>query len=283
MGTIFPSPVCPPRLPWFCLAGQLRWCSTGSSDADRPQSRVGAWWSGLSHKEEKLFLPRQGHSGLLSLSPRQTGGTQPHPAAISARQRPITSRQRANSKHTWIKPDGSAWSPVAKVGVVIIPDMLKLWKVPCRRIHEQEGLNELHISWVQWCCPLGSFTAVKKHYCNYLNCLSSVSLSEPFARTICHLQIHLGSIRIVIIWITLSLSLCVSLVIDSQTDHISARLSIQSSGFYDILHFEGRTFGIVDRFRPVVQLNIVRVAVMFHGSAAVWLNLIQIKRCLLHP
>lgn len=60
-----------------------------------------------------------------------------------------------------------------------------------------------------------------------------------------------------------------SLVIDSQTDHISARLSIQSSGFYNILHFEGRTFGIVDRFRPVVQLNIVRGAVMFHGSAAV--------------
>lgn len=102
-------------------------CGAGSSDADRAQSRVGAWWSGLSHKEEKLLLPRQGHSGLLSLSPRQTGGgRRPHPAAISARQRPITSRQRANSKHTWIKLDGSAWSPVAKVGVVIISDMLKL-------------------------------------------------------------------------------------------------------------------------------------------------------------
>lgn len=58
--------------------------------------------------------------------PGRQGGTQPHPAAISARQRPITSRQRATSKHTWIKPDGSAWSPVAKVGVVIISDMLKL-------------------------------------------------------------------------------------------------------------------------------------------------------------
>ena len=74
----------------------------------------------------KLLPPRQGHAGLLSLSSEQTGGKHSYPAAISARQRPITTRQRANSKRTWMKPDGSEWSYVAKVSVVIISDKLKL-------------------------------------------------------------------------------------------------------------------------------------------------------------
>lgn len=60
------------------------------------------------------------------------------------------------------------------------------------------------------------------------------------------------------IWTSLSLSLDVSLLIDSQTHDISARLPSQSSGFQDILHFEGRTFGVADRFKPLVRELLVK-------------------------
>lgn len=74
----------------------------------------------------KLLPPRQGHAGLLSLSSEQTGEKHSYPVAISARQRPITTRQRASCKRTWMKPDGSEWSYIAKVTDVIISHKLKL-------------------------------------------------------------------------------------------------------------------------------------------------------------
>lgn len=67
-----------------------------------------------------LLPSRQGHTGLSSLSFQTDKGLQHScPLAISARQRPITTRQRPNSKLTWMKPDGSEWSCAAKVSVII--------------------------------------------------------------------------------------------------------------------------------------------------------------------
>lgn len=114
-----------PSNPWLCLAGLL-WCfSTGSPDADRHQSLVGAWWSGLSQKEESCSHPDKVTLASCHYPLNRQREKHSYPAAISARQRPITTRQRANSKRTWMKPDGSEWSYIAKVSV-IISNKLKL-------------------------------------------------------------------------------------------------------------------------------------------------------------
>lgn len=108
-----------PINPWLCLAGLL-WClSTGYPDADRHQSLLGAWWSGLSQKEEGCSHPDKVTLASCHYPLNRQREKHSYPAAISARQRPITTRQRANSKRTWMEPDGSEWSYIAKVSVVI--------------------------------------------------------------------------------------------------------------------------------------------------------------------
>lgn len=49
--------------------------------------------------ERTLLLTRQGHVGLFSLSVEQTEIKHSCPVTISARQRPITTRQRVNTAH----------------------------------------------------------------------------------------------------------------------------------------------------------------------------------------
>lgn len=100
MGKTYSSYSTLPATLRLCLAGPLWRFSTGSSDADRHQSLVGAWWSGLSQKEESCSHPDKVMLASCYYPLNRQGKKHSYPATISARQRPITTRQRANSKRT---------------------------------------------------------------------------------------------------------------------------------------------------------------------------------------
>lgn len=59
---------------------------------------MGAWWSGLSQKEEHCSHPDKVMLAFLSLSSEQAGEKHSYPVAISARQRPITTRQKGKKE-----------------------------------------------------------------------------------------------------------------------------------------------------------------------------------------